>query len=210
MLSCAFLTISEYLFYRSPQFWILLKKNFRAFVNDRFFAINCNHFKQKKIAESRNFGLSVNCFQWNTTVNQLADCYHSCHKRRQDNAINNILPFLSDALSPFKLIMWFRSRRKLIIFLSTGLSLRFFVHNISPKYVWINYFNSPISVQPSVVFHTETGHLICSANQISGFYLKYNTLLKWFEYREPRRKKIKSIEVTVRRCSSRYLFLQVL
>ena len=208
MLSCAFLTISEYLFYRSPQFWILLKKLFRAFVNDSFFAKNCNHFKQKKIAESRNFGLSVNCFQWNTTVNQLTDCYHSCHERRPDNAINNILPFLSDALSPFKLIMWFRSRRKLIIFLSTELSLTFFVHNISPKYVWIILIHL---FQFSPVLYFIQKPVIWFAVQIkSGFYVKYNTVLKWFEYREPREKKIKSIEVTVRRCSSRYVFLQVL
>ena len=33
--------------------------------------------------------------------------------------------------------------------------------------------------QPSVVFDIETSHLICSANQIAGFYIKCNTALKW-------------------------------
>ena len=37
---------------------------------------------------------------------------------------------------------------------------------------WINPF------QPSVTFHIETSHLICSAKQITGFYMKYNTGLK--------------------------------
>ena len=35
-----------------------------------------------------------------------------------------------------------------------------------------------ILFQPSVAFHIETRHLICSANQITGFYMKCNTGLK--------------------------------
>ena len=33
--------------------------------------------------------------------------------------------------------------------------------------------------QPSVVFHIETSHWFCSAKQITGFYMKHNTGLKW-------------------------------
>ena len=32
--------------------------------------------------------------------------------------------------------------------------------------------------QPSVAFHIETGNLICRANQMTGFYMKFNTELK--------------------------------
>ena len=33
--------------------------------------------------------------------------------------------------------------------------------------------------QTSVSFHMETIHLICSGNQMTGFYIKYNDGLKW-------------------------------
>ena len=33
--------------------------------------------------------------------------------------------------------------------------------------------------QPSVMFHTETSHLFCSLKQMTGFYMKCNTGLKW-------------------------------
>ena len=33
--------------------------------------------------------------------------------------------------------------------------------------------------QPNVAFHTETNHLLCKANQITGFYMKRKTGLKW-------------------------------
>ena len=33
--------------------------------------------------------------------------------------------------------------------------------------------------QRSVVFHTETSHLICAVIQMTGFYVKYNTRPKW-------------------------------
>ena len=36
--------------------------------------------------------------------------------------------------------------------------------------------------QSSVAFHMETSHLICSANQITVFYVKRNTRLKWVKY----------------------------
>ena len=35
--------------------------------------------------------------------------------------------------------------------------------------------------QPSVAFHIETNHLICTLNQMNGFYMKFNTELKWAE-----------------------------
>ena len=37
---------------------------------------------------------------------------------------------------------------------------------------WVNPF------QPSVAFHIKTSHLICYANQITGFYMKWNNGLK--------------------------------
>ena len=39
----------------------------------------------------------------------------------------------------------------------------------SYKYTDINLFHS------SVLFHKETNHLICTANQVAGFYMKCNT-----------------------------------
>ena len=41
---------------------------------------------------------------------------------------------------------------------------------------WPN-FNS---FQPSVTFHIENSHLIFIANPMTGFYMKCNTGLKWF------------------------------
>ena len=35
------------------------------------------------------------------------------------------------------------------------------------------------SHQPSVVFHIETINFICSAIQLTGFFVKCNTVLKW-------------------------------
>ena len=33
--------------------------------------------------------------------------------------------------------------------------------------------------RPSVVFHIETSHLFCRAKEMTGFYIKHNTGLKW-------------------------------
>ena len=33
--------------------------------------------------------------------------------------------------------------------------------------------------QPSLAFHKGTNHLICSANQVTGSYMKFNSCLKW-------------------------------
>ena len=49
---------------------------------------------------------------------------------------------------------------------------------------WFSYcgnidFKCIAPFQHSVGFHTETSHLICSANQMIGFYMKCNTELKW-------------------------------
>ena len=38
------------------------------------------------------------------------------------------------------------------------------------------YFNLS---QPSVAFHIETSHLIYTANQMTGFYMKCNSGFKW-------------------------------
>ena len=37
--------------------------------------------------------------------------------------------------------------------------------------------------QPSFAFHIETSRLICTANQVTGFYMKCNTGLKWVKRR---------------------------
>ena len=44
------------------------------------------------------------------------------------------------------------------------------------KLYFLCHFNQ---FQPSVTFHIETSHLICTANQTTGFYMKSNTWLKW-------------------------------
>ena len=36
--------------------------------------------------------------------------------------------------------------------------------------------------QPIVSFHIETSHLICSAKQMTDFYMKCNTGLEWANY----------------------------
>ena len=48
------------------------------------------------------------------------------------------------------------------------------------KMVNSNYFltaptDNSNPFQPIVAFHIETSHLICIANQMTGFYMKYNT-----------------------------------
>ena len=40
------------------------------------------------------------------------------------------------------------------------------------------------TIMSSVAFHIETSNLICSANQITGFYIKCNTGLKWVNVSE--------------------------
>ena len=43
----------------------------------------------------------------------------------------------------------------------------------STGYLGLNPF------QTSVAFHIETSHFFCSAKQMTGFYMKHNTRLKW-------------------------------
>ena len=45
------------------------------------------------------------------------------------------------------------------------------------KLKWYLYFINPFS--PSVTFHIETRHLICSVKQMTGFYIKHNFGMKW-------------------------------
>ena len=37
------------------------------------------------------------------------------------------------------------------------------------------------SFQPSVAFQMETSHLVCEAKQVTGFYIKRSTNLKWLK-----------------------------
>ena len=43
----------------------------------------------------------------------------------------------------------------------------------------LNPFNP---VQPSIAFNIETSGLICSVNQMTGFYMKYKTGVKWVNW----------------------------
>ena len=36
-----------------------------------------------------------------------------------------------------------------------------------------------MAFQPIMIFHVETSHLFCPANEMTGFYMEYNTWLKW-------------------------------
>ena len=42
-----------------------------------------------------------------------------------------------------------------------------------------NYQESINTFRSSVAFHVEISHLICTINQTTGFYMKYNSALKW-------------------------------
>ena len=42
-----------------------------------------------------------------------------------------------------------------------------------------NFVKNVNSFQSSAAFLIETSHLICSANQMTGFYVNCNTELKW-------------------------------
>lgn len=80
---------------------------------ERQLSINSNHVKQnKKIFETRNFGFDYLLVS-NETLSQLGGLLSCCHKRRQGNVTDNVLSFLSVALSRFKLIVCFRFRQKL-------------------------------------------------------------------------------------------------
>ena len=58
----------------------------------------------------------------------------------------------------------------------------FFFENLSPIFSFQRptFQNLQISpFQPSIAFNIETNHLICNENQVTGFYMKCNTELKW-------------------------------
>ena len=43
---------------------------------------------------------------------------------------------------------------------------------------------NPNPFQPNVVSHIETSHLICTVIQMTGFYMKCNTGLKWVKIKK--------------------------
>ena len=53
---------------------------------------------------------------------------------------------------------------------------------ITPFYAVQEYQSWCNPLQSSVAFHIETSHLICIANQMTVFYIKCSTRLKWFNY----------------------------
>ena len=57
-----------------------------------------------------------------------------------------------------------------------------FYSNFTQRFEYCNFTVSIFNFnpfQPSVALHRETSHLICAANQMNGFYIECNTLLKW-------------------------------
>ena len=56
----------------------------------------------------------------------------------------------------------------------------------------LNHFMRTLThFSPSSIFHIETSHLICAANQMTGFYMIQNNRLKWVKV------KIKSMTLMV-------------
>ena len=54
---------------------------------------------------------------------------------------------------------------------------------VGSRMVYFNLQTHLISpFRPSVAFHIETSHLFCSANQMTGFYMKFNTGLTWVDF----------------------------
>ena len=56
------------------------------------------------------------------------------------------------------------------------LGCRFWLHTWLLKFYPSGVFHP---FQPTAAFHTESSHLIGSAKQMTGFYMKCNTGLKW-------------------------------
>ena len=64
-------------------------------------------------------------------------------------------------------------------FIQTNYLLKFFLSQMFFLGLMLFLFSAINPFQPSVAFHIETSHLISSANQITGFSMKYNTGQKW-------------------------------
>ena len=48
------------------------------------------------------------------------------------------------------------------------------------------FISNPFNLfSPSVAFHIENNHFICSASQVTDFYMKYNTWLKYVNFQIP-------------------------
>ena len=60
---------------------------------------------------------------------------------------------------------------------------------------------------PGVTFQIETSYFICTANQMTGFYLKCSTGLKWIKCKLKRSAQMKSTTLIIRIESSLFLFL---
>ena len=45
--------------------------------------------------------------------------------------------------------------------------------------IWEKQLVNPL--QPSFLFYLETSHLICTGNQVTGFFMKCNAGLKWIK-----------------------------
>ena len=57
-----------------------------------------------------------------------------------------------------------------------SVQINWMVSMLEKHLMWKRSINS---FQPSVALHIETSHLVCPANQMTGFYMKCNTGLKW-------------------------------
>ena len=51
---------------------------------------------------------------------------------------------------------------------------------------WLKAWNFITPFQPSVAIDIENSHMICVANQMTGFYLEYNTVPKWVKQKSPK------------------------
>ena len=60
--------------------------------------------------------------------------------------------------------------------------LAYFKHVFDYWNIATNRYNP---CQSSVKFYIKTSHLICTVNQMTGFYMKWNTELKWIKTNVP-------------------------
>ena len=65
--------------------------------------------------------------------------------------------------------------------------IKFFFSSFDEVVIEREHFNENVFVlnpfQPSVTFLIETSHLVCTANQRTGFYKKCNIGLKWVNFK---------------------------
>ena len=111
-------------------------------------------------------------FHWEIVWDALCDLVpfvqfkkHEKHSRRSDTLVTFVLGCFSCFLN-------FANGTKL-----HKKHWRLFENN-KARHTRKNLFNP---FQPIIAFYIETSHLICTANQVTGVYMKRNTELKWVD-----------------------------